>query len=211
MLKHITEDRPLTTFEVSRVCGVVHGTISNWIDEGKINAYKTPGGHRRIKMADLLVFLKIYDIPVPPEIIQTAKDNHKENVEGVKTSKKILVVEDDTNVSQILVQFLKDAYPGFQIFLAADGFEAGKLIVASAPDLLILDLILPGIDGFSVLENIRKDKALSSIKIVVLTGFDSAENREKLLKAGGADGLLPKPMDLNRLREMIHKLLRVSK
>ena len=57
LLKHIKENRPLTTFEVSRICGVVHSTISNWIDAGKLNAYKTPGGHRPIKKDDLLTLL----------------------------------------------------------------------------------------------------------------------------------------------------------
>ena len=209
VLKHITENRPLTTFEVSRVCGVVHGTVSKWVDEGKLNAFKTPGGHRRVKMTDLLVFLKIYDIPVPPEIVQAARQTHKEEA-VVKASRTVLVVEDDQNVSQILLEFLREAYPGFQILLASDGFEAGRLTVAANPDLIILDLILPGMDGFKVLENIRKDKSLPGIKIIAMTGFDNAENRERLSKAGGADGFLPKPMDLNRLRETIVKLLKVK-
>ena len=211
ILRHIKADRPLTTFEVSRVCGVVHGTVSKWVDEGKLNAYKTPGGHRRVKMTDLLVFLKIYDMPVPTEIFQASKDAHKEEIKGARTAKRILVVEDDLNVSQILEEFLKDAYPSFQVLLAGDGFEAGKLIASQTPDLLILDLILPGLDGFKVVENIRNDKALSHTKIIAMTGFDNAENRERLTKAGGADVFLPKPMDLNRLRQSINKLLKVAK
>src|SRR3989338_3939410 len=65
LLKRLGEDKPLTTFEVSKICGVVHSTVSNWIDEGKLNAYRTPGGHRRIRKNDLLLFLKLYEISLP--------------------------------------------------------------------------------------------------------------------------------------------------
>ena len=78
ILKHIREDRPLTTFEASRICGVSHGAISKWIDQGKLNAYKTPGGHRRIRMMDFLIFLKVYDIPLPPDAAQAAEEIGKE-------------------------------------------------------------------------------------------------------------------------------------
>ena len=68
ILGHLRDRRPLTTFEASRICGVTHGTISKWTNEGKLTAFKTPGGHRRIRLADLLIFIKIYNILAPPEI-----------------------------------------------------------------------------------------------------------------------------------------------
>ena len=58
----------LTTFEASRICGVVHGTISKWIDEGKLAAYRTPGKHRRVRLVDMMVFLKLYNIPMSGEV-----------------------------------------------------------------------------------------------------------------------------------------------
>ncbi len=65
---HLRDKRPLTTFEVSRICGVVHSTVSKWVDEGKLTAFKTPGKHRRIRLVDLLIFIKIYNILVPKEL-----------------------------------------------------------------------------------------------------------------------------------------------
>ena len=65
---HIRSKRPLTTFEVSRITGVVHGTVSKWIDEGKLTAYRTPGRHRRGRLVDMMVFLKLYNIPMSGEI-----------------------------------------------------------------------------------------------------------------------------------------------
>lgn len=65
---HIRSKRPLTTFEASRICGVVHGTVSKWIDDGKLSAYRTPGRHRRVRLVDMMVFLKLYNIPMSGEI-----------------------------------------------------------------------------------------------------------------------------------------------
>ncbi len=67
--RHIKENRPLTTFEVSRICGVVHTTVSNWIEAGRLHAYRTPGGHRRIPIRDLVIFLKLFDMPIPKQLL----------------------------------------------------------------------------------------------------------------------------------------------
>lgn len=73
LLGHILhEEKPFTTFEVSKMCGVGHTTVSYWVDEGKLPAYRTPGGHRRITREDLLGFLKQYRIPVPRRLEQMA-------------------------------------------------------------------------------------------------------------------------------------------
>ena len=75
---HIRLKKPLTTFEVSKICGVVHSTVSKWSNEGKLTAFKTPGGHRRIRLIDLLIFLKIYNILVPPEFEKPLAEAGKE-------------------------------------------------------------------------------------------------------------------------------------
>lgn len=208
LLKHIKEERPLTTFEVSKICGVVNSTVSNWIDEGKLDAYRTPGGHRRIKKQNLLIFLKLYDIPVPdelmndmempPEVEQKSGENGRH--------KRIMIVEDDRDSSELIFEILRQDHPEYEIVQAFDGFEAGKQIVKFAPDLVILDLLLPGVDGFKVLQNIRQDKNCVKTKILAITAYDTTENRERILQAGGVDGFLNKPMDLKLLREYIESI-----
>lgn len=221
ILKHLYEERPLTTFEASKICGVVHSTVSNWIEEGKLIAYKTPGGHRRIKKKDLLLFLKLYEIPVPDELLHSksfslspAPDQAISEtalaLPKMEKTNRILIVEDDQTVSNVLLKMLKESYPHFEILQAFDGFEAGKQIVAFSPDLIILDLILPGVDGFRVLRNIRQDEKLFSTKIIAISGFDSAENQERILQSGGADGFISKPVDLKQLRVQIENLLSES-
>jgi excisionase family DNA binding protein len=207
LIKHIRENRPLTTFEVSRVCGVVHSTVSNWIDEGKLTAYRTPGGHRRVRKSDLLLFLKFYEIPVPKEIM----DQLESGITGLAGAQsdpkqgafKILVVEDDAALSEILVETLKKNFPEAQTAQAFDGFEAGKKLVSFAPDLVILDLILPGMDGFKIIENIRSDSDNRRTRILAITGHDSADNRQKVLQAGNADALIIKPIQLEDFKAQV--------
>lgn len=210
LLKHIRENRPLTTFEVSRICGVVHSTVSNWIDEGKLTAYRTPGGHRRVRRSDLLLFLKFYEIPVTKDILEHLENGIAPAAEdGTAPPKvqKVLVVEDDAALSEILVEALKKDFPEVKALQAFDGFDAGKRIVSFAPDLVVLDLILPGMDGFKILENIRSDPDSRSTKILAVTGHDSPENRKRVLEAGNADALLVKPIQIAEFKTQVAALL----
>lgn len=210
ILKHLRESRPLTTFEVSKICGTVHSTVSNWVDEGKLLAYKTPGGHRRVKKEDLILFLKLYNIPIPNELLIDGSflnaQNSDDNDSDLKQN-KILIVEDDHVVLNILFETLKTNFPEFEIRQATDGFEAGKQLAIFQPHLIILDLILPGMDGFRVLDNIRQDKNYSHIKVITISGYDTPENRERILECGGSDGFLSKPIDLNKLKTLVERML----
>ncbi len=216
--RYIQEGRPLTTFQVSKICGVVHSTVSNWIEGGKLTAYRTPGGHRRIHLKDLTVFLKLYEISLPPEIIKVLESKAgsapepqapaARNKRRGTDKKRILVVEDDRNVSEILTEILRTHCPDCEVSIAFDGFQAGKQIALNPPDLVILDLILPGIDGFQIVRNLRQDPVTASIKIIAVTGFGTQENRKKLEEAGHVDALMTKPVDLMKLCETVVQLLR---
>lgn len=215
ILKHIQEDKPLTTFEISQICGVVHSTVSNWIDGGKLTAFKTVGGHRRVKKEALLLFLKLHEIPVSEEILSALKGEVLEPESAEVTdapgspipTKKVVIIEDDEDISEILFHLIQASFPNVQIFRAMDGFEAGKLMATEMPDLVILDLILPGVDGFRILQSIRQDKNLSHTRIIATTGYDEAENRERILLAGGVDGFLVKPIDLETFKSKVRTLL----
>ncbi len=218
MLRHILEDKPLTTFEVSRICGVVHSTVSNWVDDGKLPAFKTPGGHRRVKKEALLLFLKLHQIPISEEILQALQGGTEPkepetfgkaagSTAGEPQARKILIIEDDESISEILYQILILNFKNAQVFRAMDGFEAGKIMARETPHLVILDLILPGMDGFRVLRSIREDAKLAGTRIIAVTGYDESENRERILQAGGVDGFLVKPIDVDTFKSKVRSLL----
>lgn len=181
-----------TTYQVSQFCRVRLPTVIKWINDGKLAAYKTPGGHRRINKPDLVNFLKKYNMPIPSELAQDLA--------------KILVVDDDPLVVRLLTTILKEGNSKYEIASASDGFSAGSQIMSMHPDLVVLDIKLPGIDGYKVCANIRDNNETSNIKILAVTGYNSPEVKEKIM-ACGADDFIIKPIDKKDFLKRVKKLL----
>lgn len=182
----------LTTFEAAKICHVSYNTIKNWIKRGLLGAYRTAGGHLRIKTADLEVFCREHSIPMDREALPHAR--------------KVLVIDDEESIRVALQESLQQYPEKFDIYTAADGFEAGSLMESVRPDLVILDLVMPGMDGFKVCQNIRHSPALRHVKIIILTGFPSDRNIERAVELG-ADLCLAKPIDRAVLFDHIKNLM----
>ena len=179
-----------TTFSISRICDVYPTTVANWIDEGKLKAFITPGGHRRVSKVDLIEFLKKHNMPMPDKF----KDSYRQ---------KILVVDDDRLVRDSIIKVLENKKK-YDIYYAVDGFEAGQVVGLRKPDLVILDIMLPKMDGFRVCGLIKKYNA--ETKILAITGYDTPENRERILESG-ADDYMGKPFGMNKLLNKVEKNL----
>ncbi len=130
----------------------------------------------------------------------------KENIDKIIVY-KILIVDDEPFVHDFVKGALSDKN-NIEIKSVYDGFLAGITINEYLPDLIILDLLLPGVDGFKVCTEIKKSPKFKNIKILAVTGYDSPEYKEKILSAG-ADDYLPKPIDLKIFREKVNQLLGV--
>ena len=192
--------KPLTTYQISQMVNVNITTVIDWIDKGLLKAYKTPGGHRRVKPSDLLKFLKKYKMPIPDVI---AKDVGADlAARPVAISKKVLIVDDDKDILEFISRALKKFYKNIKIEFASDGFMAGKKIAEFKPNLLILDIKMPGMDGFAVLEHLKKE----NMKILAITGYPSKEIKEKIFKAG-ADDYLVKPFSVEELKQKVENLM----
>jgi excisionase family DNA binding protein len=137
------EKKIFTTYEVSQYCSVDLSTVINWIEEGKLLAYKTPGGHRRVEKEDLVHFLKKYQMPIPADLVKRER-------------RRVLIVDDNRTVVDLIVRALKKLKKKCEVDSAFDGLEAGRKLVTFEPVLVILDLMLPEIDGFKVCKNIRR-------------------------------------------------------
>jgi two-component system, OmpR family, response regulator VicR len=184
------EKRFLTTGEIARYCAVSHLTVTNWIRAGKLFASRTPGGHNRIRREDLLRFLIEHDFPVPREL--------------AKEGKQILIVDDERALVEIMAQTLRE--DGYQVSIAFDGYEVGLQMATLRPDLLLLDLIMPGLDGFSICQRVKANPEGRPTKIIAMTGFVQEGNLAKAIECG-ADLCLAKPFQLQTLKEMVAKLL----
>jgi CheY-like chemotaxis protein len=110
----------------------------------------------------------------------------------------VLIVDDDTQLGLYVAEVIKSRDPGMQIEIARDGFEAGAKVESFRPHALLLDLMMPGMDGFEVCRRLRERPTLNHVRIVAMTGFPSQENVERIMSAG-ADACLPKPLDPERL------------
>jgi len=183
----------LTVSQACRYCRVSPKTIINWIDAGHIKSYKTVGGHRRIKKEDLDHFLKERGMPL------------YENVEEER-KRKILVVDDDKIIVETIVQALEEDEYGYELISASDGFEAGIQVSHFKPDLIILDIMMPDINGYEVCKKIKKNPETRDTKIVVLSAYLDEESYGKMTEYG-ADACLSKPLPLPQLKEEVAKLL----
>lgn len=188
--------KTLTLYQASRYCGVSPHTVSDWIDEGELSALRIGGVHRRIKREDLEEFLKRRGMPIARDV-----------VEGVP--KRILVVEDDPLIIETIVRSLEEEPYDYEIVSAADGIEAGSQVSNFSPDLLILDIMMPNIDGHEVCRQVKQDPSTSHMKVMVLSAYLDEENYEKM-KQNGADVCFSKPLPLEMLKREVARLLEMG-
>lgn len=152
------ESEMLTTGEVSRLFKVSRQAVSAWIVSGKIPAFKTPGGRHRILRADLVRFFQIDRHPVP------APPHH------------ILIVDDERCILEVLRRLISYRYPGVALDTAEDGISALEKIACAPPDLLILDIRMPRMDGIEVIRRLGNQPAYAGIKILPMSADPGALN-----------------------------------
>jgi excisionase family DNA binding protein len=186
----------LTVFKACKFCNVSPKTIINWIDSGHIAAYKTVGGHRRIKRSDLESFMRKQGIPIPEE-------------EVAEERIRILVVDDDPIIVETIVQALEEDEYDYEVISASDGFEAGLQVNHFKPHLLILDIMMPDIKGYEVCKKIKTNKETKDTKIIVLSAYLDEEKFKKM-KEYGADVCFSKPLPLPQLKKEVARILGLS-
>lgn len=185
-------EKTFTTFEVARLCGVFHTTVINWVNKGKLNARVTPGGHRRIPIAELLQFMKKYEMPIPPDI----EDMHKH----------ILILDDERIVTRWLERGFSKHKDRYAVQVVNNPVDALVLIGKKRPHLLVLDLLMPGMDGFQVCRILKSNPATKGMKIVAITGKKMTASQRKFLD-DNCDALLQKPFELKDIVGRIDRLL----
>ena len=185
---------PLTTGQVAKYCHVTHRGVLKWVASGKLKAYRTPGKHSRVNREDFIAFLHQYKMPVPQELM-AAPD----------IKKKILIVDDDRGMVHSLQRLLmlEDL---FILDAAYDGFEAGQKFAAFNPDLDILDIHMPGMDGYQVCSNIRQKLGNTKVKILAITGTTEPDEIKKIILLGANDYLL-KPFTHDAIKAKIIHLV----
>jgi excisionase family DNA binding protein len=179
-----------TTFETAKLCHVSPLSIINWVNAGRLPAFRTPGGHRRIRREDLVRFMKDNGIPLPDELREGSG------------RPKVLVVDDEESIRAMLSEHLGSRTPKYEVLAAADGFEAGRLVATHRPDVVLLDLKMPGVDGFQVCRTIKADPDTSNTVVIAMTGYYSPETDARILECG-ALRCFAKPVEPSTLAAFI--------
>jgi two-component system, OmpR family, response regulator len=197
MAKKEKKVRIFSALEVADICGVVNQTAINWIKNGFLKAFMTPGGQYRVYAEDLLSFLSSRGMRVPEGLVESSESGPDWG--------RLLIVDDDENINQLLKKYLSRLSPSLTVLQAFDGFEAGKLISESRPGVILLDINLPGIDGHKLCRRIKEDPTLGSPVIIAITGLADEGAGERII-GEGADAFLRKPLDFEKLWSTIDEL-----
>lgn len=195
-----TPQKILSTSEIAAILHVKRITPYRWIKTGKLKASNLPRGRYRVLWPDFITFLKNNHML---NFVNTTEIS--DNKTGNET--RILIVDNEINVVEMIKKHLERANPNFRISTANNGFQAGSLLYSFKPDIVILDLIMPGIDGFTVCRHIKSDPVTKNIQIIAITGYASKENIERIKKEGAA-ACIVKPFECNEVLIAIDKLTR---
>ena len=172
-----------TMGEAAKICKVSQQTIIRCFDSGQLKGFRVPGSRfRRIPRDLLFKFMK--ENGIPTDALESGK-------------RKVLLVDDDEELVELISDVLKKD-GRFEVRVATNGFEAGMIVKDYRPDLVVLDVMLPDINGAIVCERIHSDPTLEDVRIICISGMVEEDKIDELKKAGAAD-FLQKPFDVEEL------------
>jgi len=183
-----------TTGEAAEVCKVSQQTIIRCFDAGRLEGFRIPGSKfRRIPRQSLVKFMKENNIPL--DALETGK-------------KKVLIVDDDPEIVELIVDVLVHD-DRFEVKTASSGYDAGMLTQQMRPDLILLDYMLPDVNGNVVCQTIRKNPEFENVKIIIVSGVIKQDEINHLLKSGAED-FIRKPFDITELTDKITAVLQME-
>jgi excisionase family DNA binding protein len=195
MVSAMTTKTVFTTGEAAKICKVSQQTIIRCFDNGSLKGFRVPGSKfRRIPREQLFMFMK--ENGIPTDALESGK-------------KKLLIVDDD----QDLVDLIQDGFERdgrFDIRSANNGFDAGMGVKEFRPHLVVLDVMLPDINGKEVCQRVRNDPAMDTVKIICISGMVE-HDKVDALKAAGANDFMQKPFSIEDLVSRSCDLLEIER
>src|SRR5580700_5913655 len=183
-----------TTGEAAKICKVSQQTIIRCFDNGQLKGFRVPGSRfRRIPREALYKFMK--DNGIPTDALESGK-------------RKVLLVDDDPDLVEVINKALDDD-GRFEVRIAANGFDAGMMVKEYRPDLIILDVMLPDINGKEVCQRVRADTTLEDVRIICISGMVE-DDKVQELRLAGADEFMHKPFEIDYLIDRMCGLLEIE-
>ena len=183
-----------TTGEAAEVCKVSQQTIIRCFDAGRLQGFRVPGSKfRRIPRQNLIKFMKENNIPM--EALDSGK-------------RKVLIVDDDLEIVELIADVLvRDGR--FEVKTASSGYDAGIATQQFRPELILLDYMLPDVNGNVVCQTIRKNPEFENIKIIIVSGVVKRDEIDHLLRSGAED-FIKKPFNIDELVDKITEVLQIK-
>jgi excisionase family DNA binding protein len=183
-----------TTGEAAKICKVSQQTIIRCFDNGQLKGFRVPGSRfRRIPREALYKFMK--DNGIPTDALESGK-------------RKVLLVDDDAELVELMNKVLEED-GRFEVRIASNGFDAGMMVKEYRPDMIVLDVMLPDINGKEVCHRVRADSSLEDVRILCISGMIE-EDKVQELRLSGADDFLHKPFDIEELIDRMCGLLEIE-
>ena len=180
-----------SALEVANICGVVNQTAINWIKNGSLKAFTTPGGQYRVYAEHLVDFLKERGMKVPAEVLESLND-------GFVNEKKILIIDTDRVEIKELQEGLAESLTGYSFLSAATSFDAGRLLMAEKPEIIILTESFQELSVENLYDTISSRRDYEKPVIIFIADENSTARESKK-----ADLFLHQPVDLDKLVEFI--------
>ena len=181
-----------SALEVANICGVVNQTAINWIKNGSLKAFTTPGGQYRVYAEHLVDFLKERGMKVPAEVLESLND-------GFVNEKKILIIDTDRVAIKELRDSLAESLSGYSFISAVTSFDAGRLLMAEKPEIIILTEAFPELTVENLYDTISSRRDYEKPAIIFIAAENSTVRESKK-----ADLFLHQPIEIKRLLEFIN-------
>ena len=189
LMDPIHPDTLLTSHEVGVLLQLNASTVVKWVNDGILPAYRTAGGHRRIRSADLLVFLKEQGMFIPKQLRGAGP-------------RKVFMVDDDKAYLQSMQRGMRNHKEKVDLTVIDNGIEALLRLGSERPDALVLDVNMPNLDGIEVLKRVKENESTKAIEVVVISGAVNDDLEKKLLGLG-ARAVLKKPVTPAELADLV--------
>ncbi|MGA9521961.1 MAG: response regulator [Myxococcaceae bacterium] len=176
-----------TTYDVSRMLQVDASTVAKWIDKGLLVAFRTPGGHRRIRATDLRSFCIAHQMPIPEEL--------------GSQKVRLLAVDDEKAALTALKRALQPYSDRIELNTTTSGIDALLMVFEEKPHGLVVDLNLPDVSGLEILRKLRSRPQLEHVRLFAMSAKASDKAQREALDAG-AEAFFEKPVSAEKLLEL---------
>lgn len=188
----LSADSLLTSYQVGSILQVNPSSVNKWVKDGRIPAFRTPGGHRRIRAADVVAFLSSHSMPVPESLMAASQ-------------RLLLIAEEDTHTQEALRFALAPYQKAVKVVVVGNSVDALVQIGAMRPHMVMLGSRLGNVDGFEVCRQLKLGQDTKGVQVVIV---GNEADSEPVRRAGevGASHYIKRPLDVSEVLRELHLL-----